>query len=104
MKTTYALVISFLFLLLSSCAVMPTFTEKFDKKCQVVEKKVELSIEQSAMFDDLECSDKNDCKAAFLGEIIGSVILLPVSAIISGSIAIIGNTVYWIEEYGQCDG
>lgn len=89
-------------LLLCSCAVMPEFTEKFDKKCQKVQKKVELTIEQTAMFDDLECSNKGDCKAMFLGNIIGSVIVFPVSAIISASIAVVGNTIYWVEEYGQC--
>ena len=82
---------------------MPSFTEKFDEKCQKTQKKVELSIEQVGMFDDLECSDKHDCKSMFLSEIIGSVIVFPVSAIISGSIAVIGNSIYWIEEYGQCD-
>ena len=99
-----SLLISFLTIFLCSCAVMPQFTEKFDEKCQTVQKKVELSIEQSGAFEDLECSDNEDCKAVFLAEIIGSVIVFPVSTIISGSIALIGNTIYWVEEYGQCNG
>jgi len=56
------------------------------------------------MFDDLECSNKGDCKTMFLSNIIGSIIVFPVSAIISGSIAVVGNTIYWVEEYGQCSG
>lgn len=83
---------------------MPEFTEKFNKKCQAVQKKVELTVEQTAMFDNLECPNKEDCKTMFLGNIIGSVIVFPVSAIISGSIAIVGNTIFWVEEYGQCSG
>ena len=56
------------------------------------------------MFGELECPNKDDCKAQFLGQMLGSVIVFPVSAIISGSIAVIGNSVYWISEQGQCGG
>ena len=98
------LLTSFFSLFLCSCAVTPNFTEKFDKKCQTVQKRVELSVEQLEMFGDLECSDKDDCKTQFLGEVIGSVIIFPVSAIISGSIAVIGNSIYWVNEYGDCNG
>jgi len=83
---------------------MPNFTEKFDKRCQTVQKSVELSVEQLEMFSDLECSDKDDCTTKFLGEIVGSVIIFPVSAIISGSIAVVGNSIYWVNEYGDCNG
>lgn len=104
MNTPQVLLISFLSLFLCSCAVMPKFTEKFDEKCQTVQKKIELSIESAGMFKDLECSNNKDCKAVFLEEVLASVIIFPVSAIISGSIALIGNTIYWVEEYGQCNG
>jgi len=103
MNISRVLLISFFSLFLCSCAVMPSFTEKFDKKCQTVQKKVELSVEQLEMFADLECSDKDDCKTQFLGEILASVITFPLSAIISGSIAVIGNSIYWVNEYGECD-
>lgn len=104
MKTSHVLLISFFSIFLCSCAVVPEFTEKFDKKCQTVQKKVELSIEEAGVFDKLECSDKDDCKSMFLAKVIGSALVFPVSAIISGSIAVIGNTIYWVEEYGQCSG
>ncbi len=104
MNISRVLLITFFSLFLCSCAVMPNFTEKFDKKCQTVQKRVELSVEQLEMFGDLECSDKDDCKAQFLGEVLGSVITFPLSAIISGSIAVIGNTIYWVNEYGECRG
>lgn len=104
MHLSKVLLISFLSLFLCSCAVMPKFTEKFDKKCQAVQKKVELSIEDAGMFGELECPSKDDCKAQFLGQVLGSVIVFPVSAIISGSIAVIGNSVYWLNEQGQCGG
>ncbi|MCJ8294688.1 MAG: hypothetical protein MJK15_09800 [Colwellia sp.] len=104
MKISRALLISCFSLFLCSCAVMPNFTEKFDKKCQTVQKKIELSVEPLGMFDELECSDKDDCKTQFLGEVLGSVIVFPLSAIISGSIAVIGNSIYWVNEYGECSG
>ncbi|AAZ25935.1 hypothetical protein [Colwellia psychrerythraea] len=102
MRLSKVLLISSLSLFLCSCAVMPTFTEKFDEKCQAVQKKVVLSIEDAGMFGELECPSKDDCKAQLLGQILGSVIIFPVSAIISGSIAVIGNSVYWLNEQGQC--
>ena len=98
------LLIAFLSQFIFSCAVMPTFTEKFDKNCQSVQKKVELSVKELEMFGDLECSDKDDCKAQFLGEVLGSVITFPITAIISGSIAVVGNSIYWVNEYGECRG
>ena len=103
MKITRILLIAFVSLFLCSCAVMPNFTEKFDKKCQSVQKRVELSVEQLEMFEEFACSDKDDCKTQFLAEVLGSVITFPASAIISGSIAVIGNSIYWVNEYGECN-
>jgi len=104
MNISRILLITLISLFLCSCAVMPNITEKFDKKCQTVQKRVELSVEQLEMFGDVECSDKDDCKTQFVGEVVGSVITFPVTAIISGSIAVIGNSIYWVNEYGECKG
>lgn len=94
--------LSFLFVLLCSCVVQPTFTQAYDKKCQVVKQKVELSVEQVKGFDQLNCSSSHDCKAQFLGQVVGAAIFFPLSAIISGSIAVVGNSIYWLKEQGQC--
>lgn len=96
------LLITFLSILLSACAVVPNFSEKFDNKCQSVQKKIGLSVERLGNFSDIQCSSNDDCVAQLTGEALGSIIVFPVSAIISGSIAIVGNTIYWFKEQGEC--
>ena len=97
-----ALLCSFLLLSICSCAVVPTFTEKFDNKCQTVQKKVVLSTEVLGPTDGFECPDKDACIAKLSGHVIGSVIIYPLSAIFSGTIAMVGNSYYWVNELGQC--
>lgn len=92
----------FLFFTLCACVVKPNVTSSYDDKCQVVTKKIELSMEQVQAFHGLNCSSNHQCKAQFLGQIAGAVLVLPLSAIISGSIAVVGNTMYWLNEQGQC--
>ncbi|KGJ89427.1 hypothetical protein [Thalassotalea sp. ND16A] len=89
-------------LLLCSCVVKPTVTTEYDNKCQIVKKKVELSVEQVELFEQLNCSGNDECKAEFLGQVVGAAVVFPLSAIVSGSIAVVGNTVYWLNEQGQC--
>ncbi|MDP2561083.1 hypothetical protein [Psychrobium sp. 1_MG-2023] len=89
-------------LLLSACVVQPNVVNNYDERCHVVKKKVELSVEQLEFFGALDCSDGRDCKDVFISEILGSAVVFPVSAIVSGSIALVGNTVFWLQEQGQC--
>ncbi|KGK00152.1 DUF4177 domain-containing protein [Thalassotalea sp. ND16A] len=51
-------------LLLCSCVVKPTVTSAYDKKCQIVKKKVELSVEQVQFFEQLNCSGKDELAIA----------------------------------------
>ncbi|OUS30714.1 hypothetical protein A9Q98_04200 [Thalassotalea sp. 42_200_T64] len=89
-------------LLLCSCVVKPTVTSEYDNKCQIVKKKVELSVEQVQFFEQLNCSGNHQCKEEFLGQVVGAALVFPLSAILSGSIAVVGNSVYWLYEQGQC--
>ena len=89
-------------LLLCSCVVKPTVTSAYDEKCKLVKKKVELSVEQVQVFKQLNCSGNHECIAQFLGQFFSAAIVFPLSAIVSGSIAVVGNTVYWLNEQGQC--
>ena len=91
------------FLVLCSCVVKPMFTEAYDKKCHVIKKKIELSVEQLQGFEQLNCSGSHDCEAQFLGSIVGAAILFPLSAVISGSIAVVGNTIYWVIDQNKCN-
>ena len=88
---------------LSSCVVKPTMTHEYHKNCKVVKKKIKLSVEQMEIFDELNCSGSHECKSQFLGQIVGATLVFPISAFISGSIAVVGNTFYWLNEQGQCE-
>ena len=76
----------------TGCVAVPTVSESYDKKCQIVRKKVELTIEQVQAFKQLNCGSSHDCKSQFLGQVIGATLIFPVSVVISGSIAVVGNT------------
>ncbi|WP_286263204.1 hypothetical protein [Thalassotalea atypica] len=87
---------------LTGCAVVPSVNKEYDKQCNIVKKNIELSIEQVDAFDQLHCSSNHECKADFLGQVAGAALIFPVSAVISGSIAVVGNTMYWLTELGEC--
>lgn len=88
--------------LLCACVVKPTVTTDYDQACQIETQKVELSVEQLAMFHQLHCSNTHQCRSQFVGQIVGAALIFPLSAIVSGSIAVVGNTLYWLNEKGQC--
>ena len=98
-----SLLFTFIFFTLCSCVVMPKVTHEYDEDCTVVKKKVELSVDQLQMFNQLHCSGSHECKSQFLGQVVGIALILPISAIISGSIAVIGNSIYWLNEQGKCE-
>ena len=93
--TASAVVIS----MLSSCAVVvPTLSETNTfERCDVFTKKVELDI-VSSKISPLHCSDKM-C-VAFL---VVSAGVFATSAIISSSIYLVGNTVYYLEKEARCN-
>lgn len=86
---------------LCSCVITPKKVVGYDKDCKIVTKRYELTAEQVEMFQNMLC-ENDDCKRQFVGEVVGAVLLVPLSAIVSGSIAITGNTLHWLEEKGKC--
>lgn len=78
-------------LALSSCAVVPKFSDKTDD-CELFTREFTLDI---ATIDGLQC-DNESCIALILG--VGTV-----TAIVSGSIYLVGNTVHFLEKQGRCD-
>lgn len=102
MQLSKTIIISSFLLLLCSCVVKPTVTTVYDDDCQITKNKVELTVEQVNTFYQLNCSRSHDCKSQFVGQVVGAAIVLPLSAIISGSIALVGNTIYWLNEKGRC--
>ena len=84
-----------------ACVVVPKKVASYDEKCMVSTQKVELTTEQIQTFEDINCNN-NDCKIEFVGAIASSALVTTTSAIVSGSIALVGNTLYWLESQGEC--
>jgi hypothetical protein len=75
--------------------VVPRSTASYDRECKVVAKHMELEVVQIGSL--MGCSQA-DC--AYLLALAGAT--AAASAVVSGSIAIVGNVVYWLEKQGQC--
>ena len=82
-------------LLLSGCIVVPRTTIAYDEQCQIVRKQMSLKAEQVGLLAD--CS--ND---ACVGVLVGAGVVTAVTAVVSGSVVVIGNVVYWLEKQGNC--
>lgn len=81
--------------LLSACVVVPRTDTVFDHDCQMLRRQMTLEVQQIGAFGG--CS--NDGCAALL---VAAGVVAAASAVVSGSIAVVGNVVYWIEQQGQC--
>ncbi len=81
--------------LLSACVVVPRTETVFDDDCKILKRQMLLDVQQIGYFGG--CAN-NGCVALLVGA--GAV--ATASAVISGSIAVIGNVVYWLERQGQC--
>ncbi|WP_193906128.1 hypothetical protein [Cellvibrio polysaccharolyticus] len=85
----------------ASCMVKPKQVAGYDYDCEIVTRKIELTLDQQTRFRQMNCQNE-ECKAQAVAELASSMIILPLSAIVSGSIALTGNTLYWLEEKGRC--
>lgn len=88
-KIALVTVITFL---LSSCCYYPKKVEFYDEDCQIESKK--LVLEATLVNVTANCQNE-ECIIALL---VPSV----ASAVVSGSIVIVGNIVYWLEKQGKC--
>jgi hypothetical protein len=86
---------------LCSCIIKPKKVVGYDEACNVETKRYELTVEQVKMFENMQC-ENDDCKKQFVGQAVGAVFMVPLSAIVSGSIMVTGNTLHWLEEKGKC--
>jgi len=89
------LVPALLLLALQACVMLPRTTEVYDPECQVSTKHMDLEPVQLAAFH--HCSNQ-ECGALLVAA--GATALA--SAVISGSIVVVGNVVYWFEKQGRC--
>ena len=77
-------------MLVSSCAVVyPDLSENQNTECDLVTRQLTL---------DMVDFGPNGGDATVTKLLSGLV-----TGVVSGSLAVVGNTVYWLEEYGTCD-
>lgn len=81
--------------LLAACVVVPRTVERYDPECQVIARHMDLEAVQIGYIAG--CSNQG-CATL----IVAAAATVTASAIISGSIVVIGNTVYWFEKQGRC--
>lgn len=81
--------------LLQGCVYIPETTTWYDEQCRIYSKHMTLKAHQMGTIGN--CMHR-DCVGilAILGAV-GAV-----SAVVSGSIVVVGNTVYWLEKQGKC--
>lgn len=86
-------------LTLAACIVVPRTEVIYDPQCQVQFKKMRLDVLEGVGGGvGLNCHTSADCLTwlALVGGVSAA------SVVVSGSIVIVGNTVYWLEKQGRC--
>jgi len=99
---TSRLLVTLLASALSACIVVPEKVASYDQQCGASTKKIELTVEQIEVFDIENCI-VHSCTEEIIGALAISTLALTTSTVVSGSIALVGNTVYWLESQGECD-
>jgi hypothetical protein len=82
-------------LLLAGCVVVPQTVQVYDPDCRVHTRQITL---EAAVLGGFHSCSGDGCAAmlATMGFVTAA------SLVISGSIAIVGNVVYWAEKQGRC--
>lgn len=80
---------------LAGCIVVPRTAEVYDAKCGAYVKQVILEAEVIAGIGHCH----NDQCLAILASL---GVISAVSAVVSGTFAVVGNVAYWVERRGQC--
>jgi hypothetical protein len=84
-----------LLLAVQGCVVVPQTREVYDAECRTLTKQVTLETAVVGGFG----SCTGDACAAML---VATGAVTAISAVVSGSIAVVGNVVYWFERQGRC--
>jgi hypothetical protein len=85
----------------SGCVVAPKKVAAYDPKCKVATQKITLGI-QSTGDDGVASCTQEDCLLSIPEQISRALFTTATSAIVSGSIAVAGNTKYLLESGGEC--
>jgi hypothetical protein len=78
-----------------ACVVVPQTREVYDPECRMMKKEVML---ETAVVGRLQSCQGDGCVAILVAT--GAV--TAATAVVSGSLALIGNVAYWFERQGRC--
>lgn len=90
-----SLIAFLLIALLQACVVVPRTDSVYDPDCRILRRQMVLEVQQIGGFGG--CSN-DGC----LTLLVATGVVAAASAVVSGSIAVVGNMVYWVERQGQC--
>jgi len=85
-------------LLASGCVVVPVNRESWDDDCKVATHRMELTTVQLRQVAG--CTGRTQFFGPFC--VLGAVGLATVSTVVSGSVVVVGNVVYWSERKAAC--
>ena len=80
---------------LQACIVVPQTRERYDPECRVLTRHVTL---EAAALGQFHACQGRGCEML----LVSAGVVTAASAVVSGSIALVGNAVYWIERQGRC--
>jgi hypothetical protein len=82
-------------LLLGGCVYLPETSVRYDPKCGVHERKMTMQPYQVGTL--MGCRDEG-CVAG----LVAAGVVSAASAVVTGSVVVVGNVVNWLEKQGQC--
>lgn len=82
--------------LVTACVVVPQTREVYDPECRTMKKQMTLEM---AVIGGFQHCTGDGCVAMLAAT--GAV--TAATAVVSGSVALVGNVVYWFERQGRCN-
>lgn len=94
-------------LLLSGCAVPKVVENERDQQCQLITREITIDFSESASNGAAngignaagQCGEP----ACLIVIPLAALSIVVTSVVVSGGIAVAGNTLYWIEQQGKCE-
>lgn len=80
---------------LQGCVVVPRTMTTYDARCQVESRKMVLD---TAVIGQFAKCENEGCS----GQLAALGLLTAASFVVSGSVVVVGNAVYWLERQGAC--
>ena len=80
---------------LAGCVIVPQTRESYDEGCRMMKREVVLETTSAERFKKCEGAE---CTAMM----VATGVVTAASAVVSGSIAMVGNVLYWFERQGRC--